>query len=153
MPKKFESLNKTFKTESKPEVANNATIIPDVIDQQKKDEDRIKEIENDYKYTRKNLYTIIEKGQDALDSALAAAQETDQARNYEVVSQLIKSVSDASDKLMELQKNMMDLQQNKLQRGPTTVNNSVFLGSTAELAKFIKLNMNPKLAEEVEEDK
>lgn len=152
MPKKFESLNKTFNTESS-EVANNATVIPDVIEHRKREEDRIKEIENDYKYTRKNLYAIIERGQDALESALAAAQETDQARSYEAVSQLIKTVSEASDKLMMLQKNMMDLQQDKIQRGPTTVNNSVFLGSTAELAKFIKLSMNPELAEEQEETK
>jgi hypothetical protein len=161
MAKKFESLNKTFNTKSKGSeiepTSGNAAVVPDVVENHKKEDDRSKEIENDYKYTRRNLYTIIEKGQDALDSALAAAQEADSPRNYEVVSQLIKSVSDASDKLMALQKNMIDIQGERGHRGPTTVNNSVFLGSTAELAKFIKSSMAPVEEivpiETIEEDK
>lgn len=139
MSKQFQSLNDTFNV--KPEVVedNEAIIVPDVSPHMKKEEERLIQIENDYTYTRKNLYSIIEKGQDALESALIAAQETDEARKYEVVSQLIKSVSDATDKLMELQKNIAKLQENKKQKMvPTTVNNSVFVGSTSELAKFVK---------------
>jgi hypothetical protein len=139
MPEKFTSLNKTFNTP--PSVTEEVTsVIPDVVDPPKKiDETVAKEIESDYKYTRKNLYAIIERGQDALECALEAAMESSSPRNYEVVSQLIKSVSDASDKLMELQKNMADLRRDKdLIPGPSTVNNSVFLGSTTELAKFLR---------------
>lgn len=151
MTKKFKNLNEAFDVEPEiiEEESESITVIHDPVETKKKEKQRLQEIETDYNYTRKNLYSIIEKGQDALASALEAAQETDEARKYEVVSQLIKSVSDASDKLMQLQKNLATLTGEKMDRGPTTVNNSVFLGSTTELAKFIKASMMPK----VEEDK
>ena len=62
------------------------------------------DVSKDYDYTRGNLYSIIEKGQEAIDGILELAQETEQPRAYEVAGQLIKSVSDATDKLMDLQK-------------------------------------------------
>ena len=61
------------------------------------------DIEKDYDYTRGNLYSIIEKGQEAIDGILELAQESEMPRAYEVAGQLIKSVSDATDKLMDLQ--------------------------------------------------
>jgi hypothetical protein len=139
MPEKFTSLNKTFNTTPSP-AEEVTSVVPDVVENPKKiDTTLSKEIESDYKYTRKNLYAIIESGQEALESALEAAMEASSPRHYEVVSQLIKSVSDASDKLMELQKNMAELRRDKdLIPGPSTVNNSVFFGSTTELAKAIR---------------
>jgi hypothetical protein len=65
------------------------------------------------------------------------AQESEMPRAYEVAGQLIKSVADATDKLMELQKKLKDVEENKI-KGPTTVNNALFVGSTSELAKFLK---------------
>ena len=96
------------------------------------------DVEKDYDYTRGNLYSIIEKGQEAIDGILELAQETEQPRAYEVAGQLIKSVSDATDKLMDLQKKLKDVEEEKASKGPNTVNNSLFVGSTAELAKMLK---------------
>jgi hypothetical protein len=92
--------------------------------------------QKDYEYTRGNLYSLIEKGQEAINGILELAQESGHPRAYEVAGQLIKSVGDVSDKLMDLQKKMKDL--DAPQKGPTTVNNSLFVGSTAELSKLIK---------------
>ena len=96
------------------------------------------DITRDYEYTRGNLYSIIEKGQEAIDGILELAQESDMPRAYEVAGQLIKSVSDATDKLMDLQKKVKDVNEDTPQKGPNTVNNALFVGSTAELAKLLK---------------
>ena len=96
------------------------------------------DIKKDYDYTRGNLYSIIEKGQEALNGVLELAQESEQPRAYEVAGQLIKSVSDATDKLMDLQKKLKDVEEDKVVKGPSTVNNALFVGSTAELAKMLK---------------
>ena len=96
------------------------------------------DIEKDYEYTRGNLYSIIEKGQEAINGILELAQESEMPRAYEVAGQLIKSVSDATDKLMDLQKKLKDVEEDTKQKGPSTVNNALFVGSTAELAKMIK---------------
>jgi len=102
--------------------------------------DRLKkdDIEKDYEYTRGNLYSIIEKGQEAINGILELAQESEMPRAYEVAGQLIKSVSDATDKLMDLQKKLKDVEEEAKPKGPNTVNNALFVGSTAELAKMIK---------------
>ena len=101
--------------------------------------DRLKkdDIEKDYEYTRGNLYSIIEKGQEAINGILELAQESEMPRAYEVAGQLVKSVSDATDKLMDLQKKLKDVEE-EVQKGPSTVNNSLFVGSTADLAKMLK---------------
>ena len=96
------------------------------------------DIEKDYDYTRGNLYSIIEKGQEAINGILELAQDSEMPRAYEVAGQLIKSVSDATDKLMDLQKKLKDVEEEKASKGPNTVNNSLFVGSTAELAKMLK---------------
>ena len=99
--------------------------------------DQTDEVNKDYEYTRGNLYSLIEKGQEALDGALELAQESDSPRAYEVTGQLIKSVSDATDKLIDLQKKMKELGEDK--SGPTHVtNNALFVGSTADLQKLLK---------------
>ena len=91
----------------------------------------------DYEYTRGNLYSLIEKGQEALDSIMEVAQEGQQPRAFEVVSQLIKNVADTTDKLVDLQQKMKDLKAED-PKGPSTVNNPLFVGSTAELQKLLK---------------
>ena len=96
------------------------------------------DITKDYEYTRGNLYSIIEKGQEAINGILELAQESEMPRAYEVAGQLIKSVSDATDKLMDLQKKLKDVNEEEKTKGPSTVNNALFVGSTAELAKMIK---------------
>ena len=96
------------------------------------------DITKDYEYTRGNLYSIIEKGQEAINGILELAQDSEMPRAYEVAGQLIKSVSDATDKLMDLQKKLKDVEEETPQKGPSTVNNALFVGSTAELRKMLK---------------
>ena len=96
------------------------------------------DVTKDYEYTRGNLYSIIEKGQEAINGILELAQDSEMPRAYEVAGQLIKSVSDATDKLMDLQKKLKDVEEEKQSKGPNTVNNALFVGSTAELAKMLK---------------
>jgi len=109
--------------------------------EQKPDRITKDDITRDYEYTRGNLYSIIEKGQEAIDGILELAQESDMPRAYEVAGQLIKSVSDATDKLMDLQKKLKDVNEETQSKGPNTVNNALFVGSTAELAKLIKTGL------------
>lgn len=92
--------------------------------------------QKDYEYSRGQLYSLISKGQEAVDGILEIAQESGHPRAFEVAGQLIKSVADTTDKLIDLQKKMKEL--DAPQKGPTTVNNSLFVGSTAELSKLIK---------------
>ena len=99
------------------------------------------DVTKDYEYTRGNLYSIIEKGQEAINGILELAQESEMPRAYEVAGQLIKSVSDATDKLMDLQKKLKDVNEEQQSKGPNTVNNALFVGSTAELAKLIKTGL------------
>ena len=106
--------------------------------EQKPDRITKDDITRDYEYTRGNLYSIIEKGQEAIDGILELAQESEMPRAYEVAGQLIKSVSDATDKLMDLQKKLKDVNEETQSKGPNTVNNALFVGATAELAKLLK---------------
>ena len=102
------------------------------------------DIKKDYEYTRGNLYSIIEKGQEAIDGILELAQESEMPRAYEVAGQLIKNVADATDKLLTLQQKLKDVQEEKDTKGPTTVNNALFVGSTAELQKLLKQQSQDK---------
>jgi len=132
MTKQFDELNDTFNVSTEL-VATEPTEVGIT----KPEKHERTDIERDYEYTRGNLYSIIEKGQEAIDGILELAQESEMPRAYEVAGQLIKSVSDATDKLMDLQKKLKDVEEEK-QKGPSTVNNSLFVGSTADLAKMLK---------------
>ena len=92
--------------------------------------------DKDYEYSRGNLYSLIEKGQEAVNGILELAQESDSARAYEVAATTIKAVADTTDKLIDLQQKMKDLEADP--KGPTNVTNALFVGSTAELSKLIK---------------
>ena len=133
MDKEFNKLDKTFNIT--PEVMEEET---SVVQREKPDRLTKDDITKDYEYTRGNLYSIIEKGQEAINGILELAQESEMPRAYEVAGQLIKSVSDATDKLMDLQKKLKDVEEEKVSKGPSTVNNSLFVGSTADLAKMLK---------------
>ena len=96
------------------------------------------DIEKDYDYTRANLYSLIEKGQESLNGILELAGESASPRAYEVAGQIIKSVADTTDKLMELQKKVKEVEEDK-EKGPNQVtNNAVFVGSTSDLSKMLK---------------
>jgi len=96
------------------------------------------DIKKDYEYTRGNLYSIIEKGQEAINGILELAQESEMPRAYEVAGQLIKNVADATDKLMTLQQKLKDVNKEEEAKNPTNVTNALFVGSTAELQKLLK---------------
>ena len=102
------------------------------------------DVEKDYEYTRGNLYSIIEKGQEAINGILELAQESEMPRAYEVAGQLIKNVADATDKLMTLQQKLKDVNEEQISKGPTTVNNALFVGSTTDLQKLLKNNSSDK---------
>ena len=108
----------------------------------KEDAPKKNEVEKDYEYTRANLYSIIEKGQEAINGIMEVAGESASPRAYEVAGQLIKSVSDATDKLMDLQKKLKDVNKEEEAKGPSTVNNALFVGSTSELSKILKSGLN-----------
>ena len=133
MTKTFDDLNNTFNVSGEivPTESTEVGIT-------KPERHERNDIEKDYEYTRGNLYSIIEKGQEAINGILELAQESEMPRAYEVAGQLIKSVSDATDKLMDLQKKLKDVEEETTQKGPNTVNNALFVGSTAELAKLLK---------------
>lgn len=133
MTKKNDKLNEVFNVSG--EVVSVEVEEEVEIEQIKSSVDDIKK---DYEYTRGNIYSIIEKGQEAINNVLELAQETDSPRAYEVVGQLIKNVSDAADKLIDLQKKLKDLDETKSIKGPTNVTNALFVGSTAELSKLLK---------------
>lgn len=134
MSKKFDKLNEAFNVDGEIVPIESETVIEKI----EKVSSNIDDIRKDYDYTRGNLYSLIEKGQEAINGILELAQESEMPRAYEVAGQLIKNVADATDKLMDLQKKLKDIEEEKVGKGPTTVNNALFVGSTAELAKLLK---------------
>jgi hypothetical protein len=137
MTKKFDKLNETFNVIEEVEIVSSER--ESVLEKIEKISIESDDVKKDYEYTRGNLYSLIEKGQEAINGILELAQETEAPRAYEVAGQLIKNVADATDKLLELQKKLKDIEEEK-PRGPTTVNNALFVGSTAELSKLLKQN-------------
>ena len=134
MTDEYKKLDKTF------------NITPEVVKEEPKSIERVNpppdrltksEITRDYEYTRGQLYNLIDKGQEAIQGALEVAQESGHPRAYEVATNAMKQVADMTDKLMDLQKKVHDLDEDK--KGPTKVtNNAMFVGSTAELQKMLK---------------
>lgn len=93
--------------------------------------------QKDYEYTRGELYTLIDQGQEAVRGALEVAQESGHPRAYEVAVAAMKHVADMTEKLQDLHKKMKDLDEEK--KGPSRVtNNAMFVGSTTELQKMLK---------------
>ena len=96
------------------------------------------DVEKDYDYTRANLYSLIEKGQESLNGIMELAGESASPRAYEVAGQIIKSVADTTDKLMELQKKVKEVDEESTKTTNNVTNNAVFVGSTTELQKMLK---------------
>ena len=138
--KKFDKLNETFNVSG--EVVETEVIKETYENNIGEISNSIHDIKKDYEYTRGNLYSLIEKGQEAINGILQLAQESEMPRAYEVAGQLIKNVADATDKLMDLQKKLKNIEEDKQPRGPTNVTNALFVGSTAELAKLLKKQSN-----------
>ena len=93
--------------------------------------------QKDYEYTRGELYSLIDQGQEAVRGALEVAQESGHPRAYEVAVAAMKHVADMTEKLQDLHKKMKDLDEEA--KGPSKVtNNAMFVGSTSELQKMLK---------------
>lgn len=142
MTKKYDELDQAFDVSSTE--IESTPVEPIVEEKIENIRSQSEDIKKDYEYTRGNLYSIIEKGQEAINGILELAQESEMPRAYEVAGQLIKNVADATDKLLTLQQKLKDVSEEKDLKGPTTVNNALFVGSTAELQKLLKNNTPDK---------
>jgi len=95
------------------------------------------EEDTDFRYTRENLYNLLERGQDAVEELLEIAKQSEHPRAFEVVGQLIGKLTETNKELMGLHKTKKELSIEK-SGGDVNVNNAVFVGSTAELQKLLK---------------
>ena len=130
--KQFDGIEEALDVETSlvPKKESKMEIVPTTTSEQ---------LKKDYDYTRGNLYSLIEKGQEAVDGILEVAQSSDQPRAYEVAGQMIKHVGDVADKLADLHKKVNEIENPKGSSSDKQVtNNTMFVGSTAELAKFLK---------------
>ena len=131
MKDNYESIDKALDIESEIVESKPMKPIPPKVEKD--------DIKKDYEYTRANLYSLIEKGQEAINGIMELAGESASPRAYEVAGQLIKSVADTTDKLADLQKKLKDLEEDNTKKGPNNVtNNALFVGSTSELSKLLK---------------
>ena len=99
--------------------------------------DKSQDIESDYEYQRQNFYNLVEKGTDAIEGILELAKESEHPRTYEVAGNLIKQVSEVTEKLGDLQEKMKKLKEVP-DSAPKNVTNALFVGSTAELQNILK---------------
>lgn len=134
MPKNFEKIDEVLNIEANIVEAEIST--SENISLTKTSD--ITELKKDYEYTRANLYSLVEKGQEAINGILELAGEGGSPRAYEVAGQLIKNVGDVTDKLMDLQKKLKDIEEDSVKTTTNVTNNALFVGSTSELSKLLK---------------
>ena len=96
-----------------------------------------KNVDNDYKYSRDTYYELVEKGKESLELMIEVARESEHPRAFEVLSGMIKNISDVNDKLMDLNKKNKDINQKEQKQLGSTTNNNVFIGSTADLQRLL----------------
>jgi len=136
MKDSYDSLNDTFNTDP---------IEVDAITKEDNRKDNLQkltdDVSKDYDYTRGNLYSLIEKGQEAINGIMELAGESASPRAYEVAGQLIKSVADTTDKLADLHKKIKEIDEDKPKTQNNVTNNALFVGSTSELSKMLKEGM------------
>ena len=134
MKNNYDSLDASLNIESSIVEVKKETSNLDVIPPNSND------IKKDYEYTRANLYSLIEKGQEAINGIMELAAESDQPRAYEVAANMMKNLSDMTEKLMILQKQRKELEKDNPPAAPTNINvdKAVFVGSTSDLLKQLK---------------
>ena len=108
-----------------------------------------KNVDNDYKYSRDTYYELVEKGKQSLEFMIELARESEHPRAFEVLSGMIKNISDVNDRLMDLNKKKKDLDRKEEIKNIANTTNNLFVGSTAELQKLLKnetdlKNVTPK---------
>ena len=97
-----------------------------------------KNVDNDYKYSRDTYYELVEKGKESLELMIEVARESEHPRAFEVLSGMIKNISDVNDRLMDLNKKKKDLDRKEEIKNIAKTTNNLFVGSTAELQKILK---------------
>tara|TARA_B100001778_G_C18310366_1_gene504016 strand:- start:15 stop:446 length:432 start_codon:yes stop_codon:yes gene_type:complete len=132
MSNPFDGLNDAFGTEPTELQKHVEKVKPTL----KKTE--TEDVKQDYEISRAALHSLVMKGQEAVDGILEVAQASDHPRAYEVAATTIKNVADTADKLIDLQKKMKELDAEEKKNAPSTVNNTMFVGSTADLQKMLK---------------
>ena len=132
MTNKFEKIDQALNVES------NIVAVEPESDLSLSVKESNNDIKKDYEYTRANLYSLIEKGQEAINGIMELAGEGGSPRAYEVAGQLIKSVGDVTDKLIDLQKKLKEVEKDTVKTTNNVTNNALFVGSTAELSKLLK---------------
>ena len=132
MSNPFDGLNDAFGTEPTELQKHVEKVKPTL----KKTE--TEDVKQDYELSRAALHSLVMKGQEAVDGILEVAQASDHPRAYEVAATTIKNVADTADKLIDLQKKMKELDAEDKKNAPSTVNNTMFVGSTADLQKMLK---------------
>jgi hypothetical protein len=132
MPNNYEDLDNALNIESNIVSIEKETKNIEIVASSTED------IKKDYEYTRANLYSLIEKGQEAINGIMELAGESDSPRAYEVAGQLIKNVGDVTDKLIDLQKKLKDVEEETTKTTNNVTNNAVFVGSTSDLSKLLK---------------
>ena len=100
-------------------------------------ESNVNDLDTDYRYARENIYNIIERGQEAIEDLLQDARDSGNARMFEVIGQLIKTVGEQNQNLVNVHKQVKDITQ-ETNAVPNNVTNALFVGSTAELQKMLK---------------
>ena len=131
MANDFESIDKALNTESIIEVEAKPSKVELV-------KSTSTDVQKDYEYSRGQLYSLIEKGQETLNGIMELAAESDSPRAYEVAGQILKSVADTADKLIDLQRKMRSIEDDAVKTTNNVTNNAVFVGSTSELQKLLK---------------
>jgi len=96
-----------------------------------------KNIKSDYEYSRDTYYDLIEKGRESLEDMIDVARASEHPRAYEVLSGMMKNISDINDKLMDLNKKNKEINKEEIKQVGNTTNN-VFLGSTADLQRLLQ---------------
>jgi len=118
-------------------IANSLNINPLVKQSEVIDIEPQTKVAQDFEYARGNLIAAIEKGQEALTDVVQVASMTQSSRSFEAVASILNAVTSANEKLLDLSKKKRDIEADD---GPSTINNNLFVGSTAELLKLIKTN-------------
>ena len=131
MANDFESIDKALNTESIVEIEAKTSKVELV-------KSTSNDVQKDYEYSRAQLYSLIEKGQETLNGIMELAAESDSPRAYGVAGQILKSVGDTADKLIDLQKKMRAIEDDAVKTTNNVTNNAVFVGSTSELQKLLK---------------
>ena len=129
----FSGLDKAFGEEPKGDLKKHVDKVKPLLKKSQEDD-----VRHDYQTARAQMHNLVSKGQEAVDGILELAQESDQPRAYEVAGQLIKHVGDVADKLVDLQKKVNEIENPGKGKQTEVTNNTMFVGSTADLAKFLK---------------